>query len=176
MLINTKILKAVLLAAGKKDTRYYLNGVHVNARHIVATDGHRMHAYVHGQEWAHGAVTIPREAIEAALRVRTVDVEITPTQVGVVVYKPLDGRFPDYMRVIPAVSQPADVGTMVSSLNAQYLEDAQMFIAALGGRKGDWLTRIRDAWTWQTQTAAVVVMGERITEKVPTRTSMEQFK
>lgn len=176
MRIDTKILKAILLAAGKKDTRYYLNGIHVNERHIVATDGHRLHAYAHGQEWSHGAAKIPREAVEMALKAKTVDIEITDVSIGAVSYKPLDGTYPDYMRVIPAVSQPADMGTMVSSLSAKYLSDAQEFIAAADGRKGEWLTRIRECWTWQTERVAVVVMGERLTQKVTCRTSLEQFK
>lgn len=176
MRIPAKILKAILLAAGKKDIRHYLCGVHINSRHIVATDGHRLHAYSHGQEWQHGDVTIPRDAVEMALKARTVDIEITDVSVGAVSYKPLDGRFPDYMRVIPATSQPADMGAMVSALNPVYLADAQEFIAVTGGPKGEWLTRIRDAWTWQTARVAVVVMGERTTEKFPVRTSLEQFK
>lgn len=176
MRIPSKLLKAILLAAGKKDIRYYLNGIHINSRHIVATDGHRLHAYSHGQEWQHGDVTIPRDAVEMALKARTVDIEITDVSVGAVSYKPLDGRYPDYMRVIPAVSQPADMGAMVSSVFPAYLADAQEFIAVADGRKGEWLTRIGQAWTWQTSRVAIVVMGERTTEKFPVRTSLERFQ
>lgn len=176
MRISSKILKAILLAAGKKDIRYYLNGIHVNARHLVAADGFRLHAYSHGQEWSHGPVTIPRPSIETALKMRSVDIEVTNTTVGAVNYEPVGGTYPDYMRVIPQVSLPVDMGPLVCNVSPEQFEDARAFIAAADGRKHEWLTRIGQAWTWQSPTVAVVVMGERLTEKVPSRTNMEQFK
>lgn len=40
-------LRWVLLAASKEETRYYLNGIHFEAGHVVATDGHRLHSFQH---------------------------------------------------------------------------------------------------------------------------------
>lgn len=176
MRISSKILKAILLAAGKNDTRSCLNGIHVNEAHLVATDGFRLHAYAHGQEWSRGPLVIPRASVEAALKMRSADIEITSTTIGPVIYTPVGGRYPDYMRVIPQVSLPVDMGPLVCNVSPEQFEDARAFIAAADGRKHEWLTRIGQAWTWQSPTVAVVVMGERLTEKFPNRTNMEQFK
>lgn len=84
MQILTNHLKAVLLAAGKKDIRYYLNGVHMTQHHLVATDGYRMHIVCHGGDWPHGPVTIPRDACALAVKGKTVTLEITPTAIKLV--------------------------------------------------------------------------------------------
>lgn len=173
MRIATKILKAILLAAGKKDIRQYLIGVHINERHIVATDGCRLHAYAHGQEWPHGPVTIPRAAIEMALKAKTVDIEITEVSVGAVSYKPLDGLYPDYMRVIPAVAQLAPISGDRQAIlaNPDLLVDAYAFIKTVVDKdRGTALALVGGIYTWQTPRAAAVVMPWR------DNTSLEQFK
>lgn len=178
MHIKSKIIKAVLLAAGKTDVRRFARGVHINARHIVATDGHRMHAYAHGQEWLHDGVTIPREAVELALKGKALDLEVTPLSIGAVSYTPTGGKYPDYMRVIPAVSVPPTIGPLVTRLQAAYLTDAQKFIKAVGiplGH-GDCLTCFGDTWTWQKENAVVVVMGMKPTKKCPHLSSLERFQ
>jgi len=42
--VETNVLKALLLIAGKNDVRFYLNGVYFDTEHdaLVATDGHKM--------------------------------------------------------------------------------------------------------------------------------------
>lgn len=180
MLINTKILKAVLLAAGKRDIRYCLNGVHVNERHIVATDGARLHAYAHGQEWTHGPVTIPREAIEMALKVRTVEIEVTATQAGVVAYTPVGGTYPDYMRVIPAQSEIVS-GERINDVNPDFAADAIAALELVFGKKRTYaLASVGNCYTWKNTTFAVVVMPLRVSGTIDGKawsaTSMEQFK
>lgn len=125
MIVKKSYLQAVLLAAGKKDIRFYLNGVHINDRHLVGTDGHRMHVVVHGGDWPHGSVTIPREAVELALKSKVDLIDVTPTEIGAVRYKPVDGTYPDYTRVMLKSGEMPRIGAIRASINPAYLADAE---------------------------------------------------
>lgn len=136
-------LKGALLCAGKMDVRFYLNGVYLDfpAGNLVATDGHRMFC---GRLPADAPrdvrpVIVPRELIERALKGVTVKalereyfiVEVASgdgadtlravtlrTCGGVFTAQELDGRYPDYTRVIPREpnGQPC-------AMNAEYYLD-----------------------------------------------------
>jgi hypothetical protein len=122
--LNVKALKAVNLFAPREATRYYLNGVliTVNARNVfyVATDGHRM--LVHREDLAEGAEDntltgswiVPSSAIDAIKggTGRFAETPATLAEVGngeyrldapkgSTIFKPIDGSFPDWHRVIP---------------------------------------------------------------------------
>lgn len=123
-LLNIKALKAANLFASKESKRYYLNGVFVtvNARDVfyAATDGHRMlmhrEALADGAE-AHtltGAWIVPSEAIKALKggTGRFADAPVTLAEVGggefrldapkgSTIFRPIDGSFPDWRRVVP---------------------------------------------------------------------------
>jgi len=124
--------------------RYYLQGVYLDtaAGKVVATDGHRLFAAnARGVKSNYPAVIIPNETIDAALKQFTgeyargkslgaVDVTVTVdesniaigTPTGSVTGKALDGRFPEWRRVVPKAE---DVGEHVPAvLNTQYLTDA----------------------------------------------------
>ncbi|MFZ9960669.1 MAG: hypothetical protein ACO3GP_09770, partial [Candidatus Limnocylindrus sp.] len=124
--------------------RYYLQGVYLDtaAGKVVATDGHRLFAAnARGVKSNYPAVIIPNETIDAALKQFTgeyargkslgaVDVTVTideshiaiGTPTGSVTGKALDGRFPEWRRVVPT---PDAVGEHVPAvLNTQYLADA----------------------------------------------------
>lgn len=114
--------KALAICAGKKDARYYLNGVGVDlsSGHVVATDGHRMLA--HKVQFAALApdpfrvtLIVPREAIDS-LKIaggqREVLLEIETDSSGNGTYTMIDGnarvsgdlidgRYPDWRRVFP---------------------------------------------------------------------------
>ena len=179
MQILTSHLKAVLLAAGKKDIRYYLNGVHVNKHHLVATDGHRMHIVCHGGDWPHEPVTIPRNACELAVKGKTTTLEITPTAIGPISYQPVGGTYPDYTRVMAsrtALSTGIEQGDMLTRIQPEFLKDADAAIKLVIGRKGgNSLARIGTAWIWSNPTLQVVVMPFRThaTEKHPAAYSLE---
>ena len=166
MQILTNHLKAVLLAAGKKDIRYYLNGVHVNKHHLVGTDGHRMHIVCHGGDWPHGPVTIPRDACELAVKGKTPTLEVTPTAIGPISYQPTGGAYPDYTRVMAgrmALSTGIEQGDMLTCLSWEFLKDADAAIKLVIGSKGyTSLTYIKGSWVWSNPTLQVVVMPFRV--------------
>ena len=173
MQIKTNDLKALLLAAGKKDIRYYLNGVHVNSKHLVATDGHRMHVIAHGGDWPHGPVTIPREAVELAVKAKTVELTLTTEVIGAISYKPIDGVYPDYLRVLP-VSIGIVHGDRHVDVNPEYWRDAEKAIKLIGW-KGEHpaLTHVGNCWYWCNGRMAVVVMPYRM---VNPKTGFTQYQ
>jgi DNA polymerase-3 subunit beta len=118
-------LKALLLsvqyAMAQQDVRYYLNGVLIiiegNKLKAVATDGHRL-AYnvteIEGNYEKH-EIILPRKAIVEMCKLlndsdETVEIEFSTQQVkadfsGItLITKVIDGKFPDYERVIPKYS------------------------------------------------------------------------
>jgi DNA polymerase-3 subunit beta len=130
--IKTNELKALLLCAGKKDIRYYLNGVHFesSAHGMIAasTDGHRLLCINLPTENAPGIkALVPRELIESAIKTKSpvIDITIEGQQVtlssaGQNVSGGLtDATFPDYRRVIPEKT----TGENISDFNNEYLVD-----------------------------------------------------
>ena len=165
MQILTNHLKAVLLAAGKKDIRYYLNGVHVNKHHLVATDGHRVHIVCHGGDWPHEPVTIPRDACELAVKGKTASLELTPTAIGPISYLPVSGTYPDYTRVMAgstALNGGIEQGDLLTCLQPEFLKDADAAIKLVAGRALNSLARIGGSWVWSNPTLQIVVMPYRV--------------
>ncbi|EMA5890781.1 hypothetical protein U3Y45_004860, partial [Salmonella enterica] len=48
MIIQSKLIRAALVCAAKNDVRYYLNGLHITAKYIEATNGHVALRIEHG--------------------------------------------------------------------------------------------------------------------------------
>ncbi len=142
--VSLATLRAARTHTAEKDVRYYLQGVYLDtaAGKVVATDGHRLFAAnARGVKSNYPAVIVPNETIDAALKQFTgeyargkmlgaVDVTVTVdeshlaigTPTGSVTGKALDGRFPEWRRVVPKAE---DVGDQVPAvLNTQYLADA----------------------------------------------------
>ena len=166
MQILSAHIKAILLSAAKKDIRSYLNGVLINEKHIVSTDGHRMTVIAHGQEWEHGDTIIPRETLEMALKLKTNTIEITPTAAGVVVYTPIDAKFPDYKRVMPNLELGIEVGEMFTQVNPDYLIDAIKAIKFVKGvSAGESLAMVDGKWVWSDSELLIVVMPMRTETK-----------
>ena len=126
--INLKTLNAVALFASKEETRYYLNGVLIQCRadHVmyVATDGHRMmmvreevpQAPKNGERAFNtllGDFIVPSENCKhkspkydyqnfaTLTRDGDVGLRLALADGSAKVFKPIDGSFPDYVRVIP---------------------------------------------------------------------------
>lgn len=113
-----KLLESVQYAMAHQDVRYYLNGVLLiveeNRLKLVATDGHRL-AYNEGSiEGMHQKfeTILPRKSVAELCKLLTnsndlVELEFSPQQVKasfsdiVLVTKVIEGKFPDYERVIP---------------------------------------------------------------------------
>jgi DNA polymerase III subunit beta len=120
--IPQKILKELLalvqFSMAQQDIRYYLNGMLLvldgKRIKVVATDGHRLSFAESDLEFEHEKreVILPRKAIMELSRQLTfdetpIDIEIYPAQVkfrygnSELVTKIIDGKFPDYTRVVP---------------------------------------------------------------------------
>ena len=145
MLIEASTIKALLLAAAKKDTRFYLQGIHFEVKNevliMVATDGHRLMVVkqaVPGE--ADDSFIVPRDALEklaskGELDISHVDGKITIAQgntsstcLAVV------AKYPDWRRVVPRGRMSGEH----CSFNPSYLLDAEK-AGILLGRKKYWL-------------------------------------
>lgn len=112
-------LALVQYAMAQQDIRYYLNGlllvIQGNELRLVATDGHRL-AYasetIERTEQERGEAILPRKAVlelsrQLADNDEVLEITLTPTQARFAfdnvefVSKLIDGKFPDYERVIP---------------------------------------------------------------------------
>jgi len=137
--INLRALKAVSIAAGTEETRYYLNGV--NLEHsadgliMVATDGHR--AIVLRQGWQELApketpfpsVIVPLAFINKIKLHKLIDVaEMTLGDNGAISIKyvgetmgtnAIDATFPGWRRIVPTAKVPGAIG----HYNCAYLSD-----------------------------------------------------
>jgi DNA polymerase-3 subunit beta len=121
MVLPQKVLKHLFLAAqyamAQQDIRYYLNGLLLVSAGdkitVVATDGHRL-ALASAAHKSEGSqeVILPRKAILELSKLLSdsddpIEVELSPTQARfsfggiVLISKLVDGKFPDYTRVIP---------------------------------------------------------------------------
>jgi len=130
--IKTNELKALLICAGKKDVRYYLNGVYFesspNGLIAVATDGHRLLAINLPNDHHEGvSAIVPRALIEIAVKTKSpcIDISIendiaTLSSAGQSTSGALtEGKFPDYRRVIPEKAS----GERIADFNNEYLVD-----------------------------------------------------
>ena len=135
--LKTNAIEAALLIAPKKDIRHYLNGVFITAGpeggEIVATNGHMLYRH-HVRDctaWGgeHPRLIIPRAAAEAAVKLaKAQKLEIMPLtisddaipvhQLGGLQFEPVDGRYPDYFRVIP---DSVKYGQVAKCFNTEYL-------------------------------------------------------
>lgn len=139
------LLHSVQYAMAQQDVRYYLNGVLLivdqNKLKAVATDGHRL-AYnttdIVG-EYPKQDIIIPRKAVLEIYKLlndndEPVHLEFSAQQVKVnfsdisLVSKVIDGRFPDYERVIPKYINHLN-------LNRIQLQQALQRVAILSNEK-----------------------------------------
>jgi len=113
-----RLLGLVQYAMAQQDIRYYLNGLLVvvegSQLKLVATDGHRL-AYASleiGGKLARQEVIVPRKTVIELVKLLAdsddeVKIELAATQASFsfgsieLVTKLIDGKFPDYTRVIP---------------------------------------------------------------------------
>jgi DNA polymerase III subunit beta len=115
------LLLSVQYAMAQQDVRYYLNGVLLiiegNNLKVVATDGHRLafNAGVINGNYEKQEIIMPRKAVAELCKLlgdtnESVEIEFSTQQVKVafsginLISKVIDGKFPDYERVIPKYS------------------------------------------------------------------------
>ena len=119
--LNRAALAGHLLIAPKSDVRFYLNGVYLDPVRgaFVSTDGSCMFLTQFPDLKRDGAspVIIPRDALAGALKLcpkkaETLEMDVEaisgavrltfrPDAVSSTSCSAIDGRYPDYMRVIP---------------------------------------------------------------------------
>lgn len=117
-----RLLKQVEFAMAQQDIRYYLNGllfeVNANRLNVVGTDGHRL-SYTSselGQNYEKQELILPRKTVIELIKLldesdEDVAIEIANGQVNFsfggirLISKVIDGKFPDYTRVIPVGHQ-----------------------------------------------------------------------
>lgn len=117
-----RLLKQVEFAMAQQDIRYYLNGllfeVNANRLNVVGTDGHRL-SYTScelAQNYEKQELILPRKTVIELIKLldesdEDVAIEIASGQVNFsfggirLISKVIDGKFPDYTRVIPVGHQ-----------------------------------------------------------------------
>lgn len=141
--INTSSLKACAFAMSKEKCRYYLNGVYFDDGILVATDGHKLAAIKpatwesekgesfilpsdtvakiiavkpHSKKMPPLLVTFDTETKIA--RVHHTDKEGNEMPLAAFPYKPIDGTFPSWRRVIPSSENFQRGEEKESNLNA----------------------------------------------------------
>ena len=117
-----RLFKQVEFAMAQQDIRYYLNGllfeVNGNRLNVVGTDGHRL-SFTSTElvgNYNKQEIIIPRKTVVELIKLLDdsddeVTVELSSTQVNFtfgdikLITKVIDGKFPDYTRVIPVGHQ-----------------------------------------------------------------------
>lgn len=152
--IQQNAVRAVAYAMAVKDIRYYLNGMKVETNGIetrmICCDGHRLNACIlpkSGEALLDDVMEfiIPDSMVKAMLKaksgIRGVSPEFTVEFDGVFITvampdgstlrdKAIDGKFPDYNRVIPT-----EFSGECAQYNPAYLLDAELAAQAWLGRK-----------------------------------------
>ena len=130
-----KLLKQVEFAMAQQDIRYYLNGllleVNENKLNIVGTDGHRLSftSTILNQSYEKTEVIIPRKTVIELIKLlddseEEITIEMNNGQVNFsfgdikLISKVIDGKFPDYHRVIPVGHQNTFTVNRVGVLTA----------------------------------------------------------
>lgn len=154
--INLNILMAAVLITPKQDIRYYLNGVNISVDGVTATDGHRLLHYNLKPSFEEGndnqyseefeAFIIPRDSLVQMNRSLTVRerksamIKITKDDDhyqmtsgnSIVCFHPIDGKYPDYKKVIPKSYK----AKKKEAYNWSYMHDFQKIAVLLGDRIG----------------------------------------
>lgn len=148
--LNRAALAGHLLIAPKSDVRFYLNGVYLDPvlGALVSTDGSclMMTRFADLKRENALPVIIPRDALAAALKLcpkKSVTLEMDaevmsgavrltfrPDAVSSTSCSAIDGRYPDYMRVIPAT-----VDGTAGNYDPTLLSRVADALAAFGSRK-----------------------------------------
>ncbi len=121
--IPTKHFAAAIHAASKRDIRYYLNGVYVEATEketrCTATNGYLAATFRHRMDIGNGmggeklvTLIVPRDTVELVNKAtrgkgmiqleRTEGRWTAVTALARFPFEPVDGKFPDYRRVFPS--------------------------------------------------------------------------
>jgi DNA polymerase III subunit beta len=146
--VSQSTLDAMLLLAGKKDIRYYLNGVNIEwnseLTRAIGCDGHKLGIFQAAAPDNRGAgsITIPRDAIESLPKKCGVltfsQVSETHWQIdtgtATIKFVPCDSKYPDFRRVVHSV-QTAGTNGVAAGFNLEYLNQFEKCGNLLAGTK-----------------------------------------
>lgn len=143
--VSVAAIMASVPCMAKADIRFYLNGVQIEATRketrVIATDGHRLTVmrYAPPDGNALGklekvAFIVPRDDVlkmkaTGTGKTHAIDIDVPDDlkgefratgPMGVVVFRAVEGVFPDYRRVIPK-----ECDGKATQINGQYLADMQ---------------------------------------------------
>jgi len=149
--VRQSTLDAMLLIAGKKDIRYYLNGVFLEWDHektrAVGCDGCALGVvsqFIEGNEGA-GSIIIPRDVIERLPKRPKNDAIVSITCTGVedskrwaivaggvsINFTPYDDKYPDWRRVTHGIKTSGEA----AGFNLDYLNAIEKAGVIMGGGK-----------------------------------------
>jgi hypothetical protein len=136
--INASALRAASIVAAKKDIRHYLNGVHVwfdvGTMHaqVTGTDGMVLvtgrvpFEFESGAQSASWGMIIPTAAIPKKGDIATLEaLQDGRYMLNDTVFATIEGKFPDYARVIPNASQFCEYLAEPGQYDANLLLKAQ---------------------------------------------------
>jgi hypothetical protein len=146
--INQNALDALLLIAGKKDIRHYLNGVYIEfdatTTRVIGCDGHKLGIYQVASDNNSGAgsIIIPRETIEKlpkkAGSLIFSNIEGNRWRIDAqncaVYFTPEDAKYPDFRRVVHGL-QTAGTSGVAGGFNLEYLNQFEKCGNLLAGNK-----------------------------------------
>jgi DNA polymerase III subunit beta len=142
-----KLLESTHFSMANQDVRYYLNGMSFEVDNsvikTVATDGHRLaiaHKTLSDPLEAQRQLIIPRKGVQEIMRLLPADDELITIQFGsnhvrindsefILTSKLVDGRFPDYRRVLPRG------GDKLVTANREWIRSAFQRVSILSNEK-----------------------------------------
>jgi hypothetical protein len=143
--IKTASLAAACLISAKKDIRYYLNGVQILVRedgavHVRATDGNCCFDDLMPEPSALAPfeLIIPLESAKLIAKSKLPEVEIVMANDGryecaAVLFTPVEGKFPDCDRILPARNESFD--DKAAHYNPDILQVCQAAMRIATGKK-----------------------------------------
>ena len=122
-----------------EETRYYLNGVCLDGRETVATDGHRLASHASGVDLSDGVrPIIPHQAVNLMVSARDISrIELGKTWLrvhvpgGTIATRLIDGTFPDWRRLVGDKTDGDAVSLMRVDFDRAELRESLTRLAAL---------------------------------------------
>lgn len=132
MKIQSSILRAAMLFQAKNDVRYYLNGLTITNKHVMATNGHIAVMMEHGQKIRSKSIIIsfshkiPSKAVTTKINLlgkNSYAEHIGPLGdvISIGIVEIIHGKSPDIKKVIDGAYAPYDGENEKVAMQAKYL-------------------------------------------------------
>ena len=147
--LHSAVFAAAMHIAGKKDVRFYLNGMLIepgaDGAVCVATDGHRLLVIRTNVPWNLGKIIVPRDACEIIAKMKG-DVDFSAVGVGArgprfkadrggqaIEFAAVDANYPDWRAVVSKPTELAPCGFNPAILEG-VVKSAGIIRKAFGGK------------------------------------------